>query len=172
MLLDSRYLLDEEIGAGGACEVWRATDCVLTRPVAVKLLHTAYARQPEALARFKAEARHAGALSHDNIARVYDYGEPEHGQSYLVMELIEGPSLDTALAGGGPLEAARTMDIVAQVAAGLQAAHSTGLIHRDIKPSNILLASDGTTRPTAQRTAPGTVAGTGTGRTSGPRRAG
>jgi len=136
-LLDSRYLLDEEIGAGGSCEVWRATDCVLTRPVAVKLLHPAYARQPEALARFKAEARHAGALSHDNIARVYDYGEPEHGQSYLVMELIDGPSLDTVLAGG-PLDAARTMDIVAQVAAGLQAAHSTGLIHRDIKPSNIM----------------------------------
>ncbi len=147
MLLDNRYLLDEEIGAGGSCEVWRATDCVLTRPVAVKLLHSAYARQPEALARFKAEARHAGALSHDNIARVYDYGEPEHGQSYLVMELIEGPSLDTVLAGG-PLDAARTMDIVAQVAAGLQAAHSTGLIHRDIKPSNIMLASDGTVRIT------------------------
>ena len=147
MLLDSRYLLDEEIGAGGACEVWRATDCVLTRPVAVKLLHAAYAHQPEALARFKAEARHAGALSHDNIARVYDYGEPEHGQSYLVMELIEGPSLDTVLAGG-PLDAERTMDIVAQVAAGLQAAHSTGLIHRDIKPANILLAPDGTVRIT------------------------
>jgi len=95
MLLDNRYLLDEEIGAGGSCAVWRATDCVLTRPVAVKLLHAAYACQPEALARFKAEARHAGALSHDNIARVYDYGEPERGQSYLVMELIEGPSLDT-----------------------------------------------------------------------------
>jgi len=146
-LLDSRYLLDEEIGAGGSCEVWRATDCVLTRPVAVKLLHPAYARQPEALARFKAEARHAGALSHDNIARVYDYGEPEHGQPYLVMELIDGPSLDTVLAGG-PLDAARTMDIVAQVAAGLQAAHSAGLIHRDIKPSNIMLASDGLVRIT------------------------
>jgi hypothetical protein len=146
-LLDSRYLLDEEIGAGGSCEVWRATDCVLTRPVAVKLLHPAYARQPEALARFKAEARHAGALSHDNIARVYDYGEPEHGQSYLVMELIEGPSLDTVLADG-PLDAARTMDIVAQAAAGLQAAHSAGLIHRDIKPSNIMLAPDDTVRIT------------------------
>jgi len=146
-LLDNRYLLDEEIGAGGSCAVWRATDCVLTRPVAVKLLHPAYARQPEALARFKAEARHAGALSHDNIARVYDYGEPEHGQSYLVMELIDGPSLDTVLAGG-PLDAARTMDIVAQVAAGLQAAHSTGLIHRDIKPSNVMLVPDGTVRIT------------------------
>ena len=85
-LLDDRYLLDEEIGAGGFCEVWRATDSVLTRPVAVKLLHAAYASQPEAQARFKAEARHAGALSHENIARVYDYGEPADGQSYLRSE--------------------------------------------------------------------------------------
>jgi hypothetical protein len=74
------------------------------------------------LARFKAEARHAGALSHQNIARVYDYGEPGDGQPYLVMELVDGPSLADVLAGG-PLSAGRTMDVVARVAAGLQAAH-------------------------------------------------
>jgi serine/threonine-protein kinase len=147
MLLDDRYLLDEEIGAGGFCAVWRATDSVLTRPVAVKLLHAVHAHQPESQARFKAEARHAGALSHENIARVYDYGEPERGRSYLVMELIEGPSLATVLAGG-PLDATRTMDVVAQVAAGLQAAHSAGLIHRDIKPSNIMFTPEGTVRIT------------------------
>jgi serine/threonine-protein kinase len=120
---------------------------VLSRPVAVKLLHAAYAHQPEARARFKAEALHAGALAHENIARVYDYGEPERGQCYLVMELIEGPSLDSVLAGG-PLDVARTMDIVAQVAAGLQAAHSAGLIHRDIKPANIMVPSEGAVRIT------------------------
>jgi eukaryotic-like serine/threonine-protein kinase len=98
-LLDDRYALDKPIGAGGYCEVWRATDTVLTRPVAVKLLHAAYALQPEAQARFKAEARHAGALSHKNIARIYDYGDPGRGQSYLVMELIDGPSLAEVLAG-------------------------------------------------------------------------
>jgi eukaryotic-like serine/threonine-protein kinase len=147
MFLADRYVLDEPIGAGGYCEVWRATDTVLTRPVAVKLLHTGYAKQPEALARFKAEARHAGALSHENIARVYDYGEPSDGQSYLVMELVEGPSLADVLAGG-PLSARRTMDIVAQIAAGLQAAHAAGLIHRDIKPANILFAPDGAVRIT------------------------
>jgi eukaryotic-like serine/threonine-protein kinase len=80
-LLDGRYSLDAEIGTGGFCEVWRATDTVLTRPVAIKLLHAGHAHQPEAQARFKAEARHAGALSHENIARVYDYGEPAGGQS-------------------------------------------------------------------------------------------
>jgi eukaryotic-like serine/threonine-protein kinase len=75
-LLDNRYWLEEEIGAGGFCEVWRATDTVLRRPVAVKLLRAGYAHQPEARARFTAEARHAGALCHEKITRAYDYGEP------------------------------------------------------------------------------------------------
>jgi eukaryotic-like serine/threonine-protein kinase len=147
MLLSGRYVLDELIGSGGYCEVWRATDTVLTRPVAVKLLHAGYVRHDEALARFKAEARYAGALSHVNIARVYDYGEPDDGQSYLVMELVDGPSLADVLTRG-PLAARWTMDVVAQVAAGLQAAHAAGVIHRDIKPANILLAPGGAVRIT------------------------
>jgi serine/threonine-protein kinase len=146
-LLAGRYVLDEPIGAGGYCEVWRATDTVLARQVAVKLLHAGYASQGEALARFKAEARHAGALSHENIARVYDYGEPADGPSYLVMELVDGPSLADVLARG-PLGVRPTMDMVAQVGAGLQAAHTAGLIHRDIKPANILFTSEGGVRVT------------------------
>ncbi len=146
-LLARRYVLDERIGAGGYCEVWRATDTVLSRPVAVKLLHAGYAAHGEALARFNAEARHAGALSHQNIARVYDYGEPAEEQSYLVMELVDGPSLADLLTRG-PLGPAQTMDMVAQVAAGLQAAHAVGLIHRDIKPANILFTSGGSVRIT------------------------
>jgi serine/threonine protein kinase len=146
-LLAGRYVLDEPIGAGGYCEVWRATDTVLTRQVAVKLLHAGYASQGEALARFKAEARHAGALSHENIARVYDYGEPADGPSYLVMELVDGPSLADLLARG-PLGVRPTLDMVAQVAAGLRAAHTGGLIHRDIKPANILFTPGGGVRIT------------------------
>ena len=146
-LLAGRYVLDEPIGAGGYCEVWRATDTVLTRQVAVKLLHAGYASHGEALARFKAEARHAGALSHENVARIYDYGEPADGQSYLVMELVDGPSLAAVLARG-PLGVLPTLDMVAQVAAGLQAAHTAGLIHRDIKPANILFTSGGGVRIT------------------------
>jgi Protein kinase domain len=142
-VLGGRYVLDDQIGSGGYGEVWRATDTVLARPVAVKLLHPRYTQRSEALARFRAEARHAGGLSHENIAQVFDYGEPADGQPpYLVMELVDGPSLETVLTGG-PLDDSRTMDIVLQAAAGLQAAHAAGMIHRDIKPGNLLLAPGG-----------------------------
>jgi eukaryotic-like serine/threonine-protein kinase len=148
VVLGGRYVLEEQIGNGGYGEVWRATDAVLSRLVAVKLLHPRYTQRSEALVRFRAEARHAGGLSHENIAQVFDYGEPADGQPpYLVMELIDGPSLETVLAGG-PLDDSRTMDIVAPAAAGLQAAHAAGMIHRDIKPANLLLAPGGTVKIT------------------------
>ena len=128
-LLVGRYRL-EPIGTGWFSEVWRATNAALSRPVAVKLLHPAYAQQAEALAGFRAEALNAAALWHENIAHIYDYDEPAEGsgaQPYLVMELVDGPSLAGVLVGG-PLDAARTMDVVAQAAAGLQAAHAMGLV--------------------------------------------
>jgi hypothetical protein len=147
-LIADRYQLDEPVGTGWFSEVWRATDTALSRPVAVKLLHPAYARQPDALARFRAEALHAAALWHENIAHIYDYDEPAGGpRPYLVMELVDGPCLAGVLAGG-PLDAARTMDVVAQAAAGLQAAHVMGLVHRDVRPGNLLLASSGTVKIT------------------------
>lgn len=141
-LLDDRYLLTERIGVGGFSEVWRAQDRVLGRPVAVKLLHSGFAEHEETLQRFRAEARHAGALSHQNIARVYDYGDPsaEH-PPYLVMEMIDGDSLAQVLRTSGAMDAARAMDIIAQTAAGLQAAHQAGLVHRDVKPANLLLST-------------------------------
>jgi serine/threonine-protein kinase len=149
-VLGDRYMLDEQIGRGGYSEVWRATDTILSRPVAVKLLHPGYAHQPHALARFQAEARHAGSLSHQNVARIYDYGDPVEGQPpFLVLELVDGPSLEDVLAqGGGPLDPRQTMDILAQAAAGLAAAHTVGLIHRDVKPANLLLARGGLVKVT------------------------
>jgi len=141
--LGGRYELREQLGAGGYSEVWLGTDVVLARPVAIKLLHPGYAQHTEALTRFRAEAQHAGALSHENIARVYDYCEPDPPYPpFLVMELVDGPSLAGVLASG-PLDPARCLDIVAQTASGLHAAHIAGLVHRDIKPGNLLLAPGG-----------------------------
>ncbi len=142
-LLGERYELLGVIGAGGFCEVWRARDRVLERQVAVKILDAKYARDPEALARFRAEAQNAGCLTHVNVARVYDFGEPRDGDlPFLVMELVDGPTLADLLAEG-PLDPARAMDVVAQAAAGLQAAHAAGLVHRDVKPGNLLIGTGG-----------------------------
>jgi eukaryotic-like serine/threonine-protein kinase len=147
-VLGGRYVLDEQIGFGGYGEVWRATDTVLSRPVALKLLHQRHAEQAETVARFRSEARHAAALSHENIAQVFDYGEAADGQPpYLVMELVTGASLEAVLKDG-PLDVTRTMDIVAQAAAGLQVAHAAGMIHRDVKPGNLLLTQSGTVKIT------------------------
>jgi serine/threonine-protein kinase len=169
-LLGHRYRLGDLIAAGGMGEVWRATDLVLERPVAVKLLRSASAGRAEDLARFRAEARHAGSLSHPGIAQVHDYceaGSPAF--PYLVMELVDGPSL-RGLLDEGPLDPARTMSVIAQAARALQAAHTAGLVHRDIKPGNVLVARGGQVKITdfgiaraagpAPLTGPGALMGT------------
>ena len=142
-VLDGRYRLDARIAAGGMGEVWRGTDLALNRAVAVKLLHPEQASQADGLARFRAEAQHTGSLSHPNIAQVYDYCEPAPPDpAYLVLELVDGPSLARRL-DGGPISPERTLDVIEQAASGLAAAHRSGLLHRDIKPGNLLLSADG-----------------------------
>jgi serine/threonine-protein kinase len=97
---------------------------------------------PGFLERFRAEARHAALVNHEGIASVFDYGE-ENGSAYLVMELVPGEALSTVLERDGALSADKTLDIVAQTASALQAAHAAGLVHRDIKPGNLLITPDG-----------------------------
>ena len=142
--------------------------CRPSRPVAVKLLHPAYARRPEPWPG-SGQRRGTPRPVDENIAHIYDYDEPTEGpQPYLVMELVDGPSVAGVLADG-PLDAARTIDVVAQPAAGLQAAHAMDLAHGDIKPGNLLLATRGTVKITdwgisrAIGSVPGTVTGTVTG---------
>ena len=137
-----RYELLSRIAIGGMGEVWEATDHVIGRTVAIKILKDEYMGDPGFLERFRAEARHAALVNHEGIASVFDYGE-ENGSAFLVMELVPGEALSTILERDGALSADKTLDIVAQTASALQAAHAAGLVHRDIKPGNLLITPDG-----------------------------
>lgn len=137
----NRYQLGSRIAIGGMGEVWEATDLVIGRQVAIKILKDEYMGDPGFLERFRAEARHAALVNHEGIANVYDYGE-ENGSAYLVMELVPGEALSTILERERVLPPDQVMDIVAQTSAALSAAHRAGLVHRDIKPGNLLITPD------------------------------
>ncbi|WP_282852255.1 serine/threonine protein kinase [Gulosibacter sediminis] len=137
----NRYQLGNRIAIGGMGEVWEATDLVIGRQVAIKILKDEYMGDPGFLERFRAEARHAALVNHEGIANVYDYGE-ENGSAYLVMELVPGEALSTILERERVLPPDQVMDIVSQTAAALGAAHRAGLVHRDIKPGNLLITPD------------------------------
>jgi eukaryotic-like serine/threonine-protein kinase len=143
LIIDDRYRLDEQVAAGGVGQVWQATDLLLERPVAVKVLRPEYADHPDTVERFRKEARHAGALSHPRVAQVYDFGHAgSKGSPYLVMEYVDGPSLADLLLDS-PLDPVFALDVIAQAADGLSAAHLAGLVHRDVKPGNILIGQEG-----------------------------
>ncbi|GIH23354.1 hypothetical protein Aph01nite_16640 [Acrocarpospora phusangensis] len=141
-LLGNRYRLTARIAAGGMGEVWRATDELLHREVAVKLLRAHVAADPAFRERFRSEARFTAGLTDAAIAQVFDYGE-EDDTAYLVMELVHGEPLSAILARNGRLSAEVTLDVIAQAARGLNVAHRAGIIHRDIKPGNLLITDSG-----------------------------
>lgn len=137
-VLSERYRLDERIASGGMGSVYAATDQRLQRTVAVKLLKEGLAEDPTFIERFRREARAAGALSHPNIAGVYDFGDDDSCH-YMVMELANGKDLARVLREEGPLDPDRATNIAAQIAAALEHAHAAGVVHRDIKPPNVIL---------------------------------
>jgi hypothetical protein len=148
VVLSGRYRLDERVATGGMGDVWRGTDLVLGRQVAVKVLLPALVSDPDFIARFRAEARIMAALRNPGIVQVYDCGEddlPDGSRAdYLVMEFVAGEPLSRRIEAAGQLGVAETMSIVAQVAQALHAAHIGGIVHRDVKPSNLLVQADGT----------------------------
>ena len=144
MTMLGRYRIDSCIGEGAMAEVYRAHDPQIDRPVAIKVLKPDYARDTEICVRFLREARAAGALSHANIATIYDVGETD-GVAYIAMELVDGQPLDVALQIQGRMPYERVLVIGRQLASALGYAHRAGVVHRDIKPSNILLSADGKT---------------------------
>jgi hypothetical protein len=143
VLLGGRYKLDERIAGGGMGDVWRGTDEVLGRTVAVKILLPALLDEPGFAERFRGEARSMATINHPGVVDVYDYGSDQQ-IAFLVMEYVEGDPLSRTLSRVGRLTPARTMALVAQAADALHAAHEKGIVHRDVKPGNLLVRPNGT----------------------------
>ncbi len=143
-LLDGRYRLDRPVARGGMATVYTATDTRLDRVVAVKVMRSHLAEDPEFVERFSREARAAARLSTPEVVAVHDQGtDAATGTAYLVMEYVAGRTLRDLIRDGGPLPPGRALELLEPVLRALAAAHGAGLIHRDVKPENVLLGDDG-----------------------------
>ncbi len=138
------YEVLSAIGAGGMGEVYRARDTKLNRDVALKILPADVAADAERLARFKREAQVLASLDHPNIGAIYGFEDSE-GMHALVLQLVEGPTLDDRIARG-PIPLDEALPIARQIAEALETAHEKGIIHRDLKPANIKVRDDGTVK--------------------------
>ena len=146
-LLGGRYRLLDTLGEGGMAVVHRAHDDMLDREVAVKVLRPAHASDPEFVSRFRREARHAAGLHDPRIVTIHDLGvDPATGADYIVMQLVDGPDLQTLLDRGGRLPMGQALRVGVEAAMALQVAHDHGIVHRDVKPGNILIDRAGAVR--------------------------
>jgi serine/threonine-protein kinase len=137
------YQVVQKIGQGAMGEVWLATHPVIGKRVALKVIHPELSTNEEMIARFFNEARAVTQIGHDNIVDVQDFGQTPDGDSFIVMELLEGKGLGDRMKADGVFSVSRTMHIGIQIADGLAAAHARGIIHRDLKPDNIILINRG-----------------------------
>jgi beta-lactam-binding protein with PASTA domain/tRNA A-37 threonylcarbamoyl transferase component Bud32 len=147
MLLGGRYLVESELGRGGMATVFKGTDTVLGRPVAVKVLSPQYAGDANFVTRFRREAQSAARLNHPNLVSVYDTGADD-GIHFIVMEFVDAKTLADYLAGGGRIMPERAIEIAEAVCDALSMAHAHGIIHRDIKPANIMITQKGDVKVT------------------------
>jgi serine/threonine-protein kinase len=144
-VIDGRYALEEQIGVGGMATVWRATDTLLERQLAIKRLSPHLRSDRAASDRFRREGQAAAGLSHPGIVTVFDAGEDQDGP-WIAMELIEGETLGKRLAANGPMDLAAVGSFMGQAAAAVDYAHENGIVHRDIKPANLMIEPGGRIR--------------------------
>jgi serine/threonine-protein kinase len=138
--LADKYLIEEHLGSGGMCDVYRARHVGMDKPVAVKVLKSQLASDPKIAKRFEQEARAASRIHHPHAINVTDYGIDSDKTPFIVMELVKGETLGQTLRSTGAFSVERAANILRQVCGALEAAHTVGVIHRDIKPENIILA--------------------------------
>jgi serine/threonine-protein kinase len=138
-MIDGRYRLDEPVGEGSFGAVWRATHVLMKKRVAIKFLHAALERHDDALDRFRREAQAAANIANSHVCSSTDFGQTDSGDLFLVMEYLDGVTLGDLLEDVGRLEPHRVIELGAQLADGLHAAHALGVTHLDLKPDNIML---------------------------------
>lgn len=134
-----RYLIESVLGLGGMSIVYKAQHSLMSRTVAIKMLHRNLKEDTLALERFRLEAQAASSLSHQNVITVYDFGISPSGEPFFVMDCIEGEGLDALIDHEGRVPFAEAIEIFKQICDGLEAAHKKGIIHRDLKPANVIL---------------------------------